>query len=1525
MSITNDQIVVDRPSRSKTVSFKLLIESEEYLKGVLYDNIREVDDLKSSCDEDLLRKTIRNLRETHEKFRRISLDLSIFYEKNGSFSSVTEIDEDRRNLFGEYKLSYNKLNNRVRELGLTSASTVGDPSEYCSHAGNTEAGVSKAVYDWLSGVNPDGNINFDSSNEVTNVVPSQREGVILDSCVNNNVPFKNVNGSCASSSGSPPESLSLVVTQVPLIPCSLVTSTDKCLPSIHDETILPNVHNPEHIPDSSFGISLIGQVSIPCSSQTGAKPKLKNIHPLVHFDCDNRPVTSSSNIYDRPIPSLGKKIANLVLDKPTEHELGNRYSDERNMSGNGQQRNDYETGNRYPDKRNMSGNGQQLNNHVLGNRYSDERNMSGNGQQRNDIISGRNIPGNSLQCNPNEYSNECHRNRENFPRCSNFAPNEFSVADSNYRQRNDFNRNNSSNRQRHVDNSSIFPRTSSDLRSCDQSRRAPIQSEAVREYMRMDLLKGDNVHLQFDGTNPEDFWGWHEEINNKLTAAGFDPYPMEVIHALRVHTNKRPKELVTSYINAGIDDPEDTLREIWKTLVSRYGANDIVSNTVTTKISNIKKISHEDDKGSIDAMEDLHSLCLRIRRLGRRCDSLRHYSTPDGMKVLWSKMPPNFIKKWKAFYIEKQERGFSITFDHLLENIAKFIRIHSNPMFRKEITRDTRQAKSFFTATDDHNGNSSKQTKKSCSIHPDLDNHSLAECVVFKKYSYDDRRKHVMTNRLCFNCLGHHQAKTCKSKVKCFKCSGRHISLMHDDVYFKNISVQAGKETKKVPVPEQKEKSSTQFEKTKGLCTSIGEDGRRVKICSKTLPVQLRSSNGKTTLDCLAIIDEQSTHTFVDERVINLLDVPKENVKDNCYSLTTLERLNTTIKGSTVSGLEVKGLKTTKWIKLPPSLTHPDLPDTSAETAGPDLVRQHAHVRSFAKNFTEVDPTQEVMILIGANCGSAMFNRCYGSTYPYVHKTALGYALVGPTCVGIEDNSNVSVFKTSISSCEHYNVQTNLFSSPFKPRGSPDLFLQRLDDELPGASKYEELFQRIVSSGTTTNDKRKIEIPLPFIPDAKPPENKLAVYHRSNNTLARIKREPEKLAQCLTIMKDYLERGHVKQLSSAETQSIKTCLPIFAVSNERKGKTRLVFDSSAKYKGVSLNDCLLQGPDETNRLIGVLLRFRHNEVAFSADVETMFHCFSVPENQRKFQCFFWWKDNIPTNEIVPYSAGVHVFGHTSSPSVATYGLRYAAVSSKSSSVSARNFIHRNFYVDDGLSSEDTVAKAVNTLKEARSVLSEFNIRLHKIASTHSDVLTAFPASEIAKDVCYVDINMSSTQSALGIRWRIDSDEFHLDCKVKRTEFTKRGILSAIGSLYDPLGIAAPVGLTGKLLQRKFLQATANKNLDWDTELPEEFKEEWDTWVCQLHEVSKIKLRRSYRPKGFGPVLSSELHVFCDASEKSIGHVVYIRQLGHEGRVSVAFLYGSSRVAPKAATSIPRLELCAALAPLNLLNIPSVRT
>ena len=74
---------------------------------------------------------------------------------------------------------------------------------------------------------------------------------------------------------------------------------------------------------------------------------------------------------------------------------------------------------------------------------------------------------------------------------------------------------------------------------------------------------------------------------------------------------------------------------------------------------------------------------------------------------------------------------------------------------------------------------------------------------------------------------------------------------------------------------------------------------------------------------------------------------------------------------------------------------------------------------------------------------------------------------------------------------------------------------------------------------------------------------------------------------------------------------------------------------------------------------------------------------------------------------------VHLFGATSLPGCANYGLKQIAEDSEEDSPEAAYFIRKNVYVDDGLTSVDSVKSAKKLIKEARDMCAKGNLRLNK--------------------------------------------------------------------------------------------------------------------------------------------------------------------------------------------------------------------
>ena len=276
---------------------------------------------------------------------------------------------------------------------------------------------------------------------------------------------------------------------------------------------------------------------------------------------------------------------------------------------------------------------------------------------------------------------------------------------------------------------------------------------------------------------------------------------------------------------------------------------------------------------------------------------------------------------------------------------------------------------------------------------------------------------------------------------------------------------------------------------------------------------------------------------------------------------------------------------------------------------------------------------------------------------------------------------------------------------------------------------------------------------------------------------------------------------------------------------------------------MSLNDALYQGPDLNNHLQGVLLRFREGPVAFASDIQDMFCHFKVPVYQRDLLRFFWFQNNKPGEQIVQYRSARHIFGCTCSPAVAIFALKSCA-SSLDGQVEVKSYIEKRFYVDDGLFSTSSSASAIEILTSTKEILGKNKMRLHKIISTDQSVIDHFPSSECATTSTELPFEQTQYRRALGVSWDTTVDCFKFAADLPCKPFTKRGILSIINTLYDPLGLVSPVILTGRLFKREILPSKNNSDCDvescgWDGELPLIYKARWNQWVNSLDQLLKV--------------------------------------------------------------------------------------
>ena len=223
------------------------------------------------------------------------------------------------------------------------------------------------------------------------------------------------------------------------------------------------------------------------------------------------------------------------------------------------------------------------------------------------------------------------------------------------------------------------------------------------------------------------------------------------------------------------------------------------------------------------------------------------------------------------------------------------------------------------------------------------------------------------------------------------------------------------------------------------------------------------------------------------------------------------------------------------------------------------------------------------------------------------------------------------------------------------------------------------------------------------------------------------------------------------------------------------------------------------------------------------------------------------------------------------------------------------FIQRNFYVDDGLTSLDSEAEAIQLVREARDLCNTGKLCLHKFITNNKRVLDTIPKQERAEGAADLDMALGEhkMERALGVQWCISSDKFQFKVKIKEHPFTRRGVLSTVASIFDPLGFVAPLILKGK----QILQRMCQDKVGWDEPLPNELRPRWEAWLQDLHNLSLLEIPRHHIPLAAKEVQQYELHHFSDASISGYGMCSYLRAVSKSGEVHCALVMGKARVAP----------------------------
>ena len=153
-------------------------------------------------------------------------------------------------------------------------------------------------------------------------------------------------------------------------------------------------------------------------------------------------------------------------------------------------------------------------------------------------------------------------------------------------------------------------------------------------------------------------------------------------------------------------------------------------------------------------------------------------------------------------------------------------------------------------------------------------------------------------------------------------------------------------------------------------------------------------------------------------------------------------------------------------------------------------------------------------------------------------------------------------------------------------------------------------------------------------------------------------------------------------------------------------------------------------------------------------------------------------------------------------------------------------VKRNFYMDDLLKSVRDEATATKLQRELTALLARGGFRLTKWSSSSREVLSQIRNQEMASASINLDLDDLPIERSLGLLWNTETDSFRFAVTLRQSALSKRGVLSQVSSVFDPLGVLAPFLLPVKCL----IQTLWCKKKGWDEPLDEDDRMVWESWL-----------------------------------------------------------------------------------------------
>ena len=909
----------------------------------------------------------------------------------------------------------------------------------------------------------------------------------------------------------------------------------------------------------------------------------------------------------------------------------------------------------------------------------------------------------------------------------------------------------------------------------------------------------------------------------------------------------------------------DNFTNAWKTLLAHYDNKRILIRKLVMKIHNMEEMANNTSAELMRVHNTMRNMLQALRALGSPVDSWDHLT----VNILYSKLTLKLQTKWEDMHAQAADPTIHPTF----ADLSKYLDAEKNTLYliesqHEKKTKNPTSSNSKFSSAKKRSTNliQNKEKKNDCPICNN--DHFITRCDTFLSIKPTERKQLAVEKHLCYNCLGNHHIKECKSTRTCMKCSKKHHTLLHFETEHKSAST----DTSNGP------KVSNAF-----ISCS---DNKQIRVESLLATARVKVLSNSFQFIVRALIDQCAQSSFVTEELCQRLQLKKR-------------RTHLPISGIGQSKLNCEN---EVMISIKPHFESDFickfsayvLPKITSYTPTYADLKKCKHLKDIMLADPDFYKPGVIDLLLGTQIHAQIIQeglRKGMSTMPIAMNSSLGWILSGAVS-NVEGTKHLR--SIHLQSNDSLEKQLKMFWEI---------------EEIPKASiltEEEQLCEDHYVHNTSRLPNGAYQVRLPR--RATMPDQWANSHQIAKSCLFSLERKLNKKTEFRTEYNDALskmiEANYMSKITIPnEKITDHYFLPHHAVIKESSNTTRLrpVFNASARNsEGNSLNDHLMIGANLLPDIVLTVNRWRCYKFAFVADVSKMYLRIALHPDDWKLQTILWRSD--PHDEISTYVLPTVTFGCSSSSFLASRTLRQLANDEGINYSQAVNVLREEMYMDDVLSGDHDMTSALIKQEQLNTMMSKGNFQLAKWMSNDERLLEKIDTELIATEAT---LKVGMGFSVLGLVWNPILDVFQFNAVLPTLEapLTRRKVLSSVAGMFDPCGWISPIIVQLKI----FLQSLWIVTSDWDTPLPSTEENKWLNFREDLQNIKTIEIPRFI---GYSLYAKVELHGFSDASRLAYAAALYIRIIQGEN-VIIQLLSSKTKVAPIKTQSIPRLELCAA--------------